>query len=186
MADSDTQSGKYDLLTQLFELINTSSKQEQFTILKHLLKDHIDSYLFKIIIDLPADQQTLLHEQLQTDHFKEKDMEDQASQTIDLDEREAPRKPCLLSVDFSTEDISHNDIVRDISIGGLFIETGAAISIGRELELNFQIPDSSETMKVSGKIVWKNENGVGLQFNNLNKEQAELIKHYTDEQKEQE
>ena len=48
---------KYDYIARLFDLINTISEEQLLIILKQLLKDKLSTHIFKLVIDLPDEQQ---------------------------------------------------------------------------------------------------------------------------------
>jgi hypothetical protein len=55
-------SSKYHFIARLFELMNTISEDQLLIILKQLLKDKLSTHIFKLVIDLPDEQQTALLE----------------------------------------------------------------------------------------------------------------------------
>jgi type IV pilus assembly protein PilZ len=105
-------------------------------------------------------------------------MEHQPEKTITLDERESPRKPCTLTVDYQSQNSEHSEHILDIGTGGVFIETTEPIAVGQELSLNFTFPDSQDKIKVNGEIVWRNTKGIGVKFIGINQQQVDEIKTY--------
>jgi PilZ domain len=65
-----------------------------------------------------------------------------------------------------SEDTSH---VRDISVGGIFIETQKRLPIDATVELNFLVEDGSIVVKAAVRYVLPGV-GVGLQFENIRTE----------------
>jgi Tfp pilus assembly protein PilZ len=63
----------------------------------------------------------------------------------------------------------HRDFVRDISAGGLLIETGGKFVIGQEVSLAFMEPSSRKQAKVMSQISWIGPQRIGLRFNTNDK-----------------
>ena len=59
------------------------------------------------------------------------------------------------------------DFVRNISAGGLYIETSLVSELGQQLNMTFSHPESGNPIKVSGKIVRVDSGGIGVRFNKL-------------------
>jgi hypothetical protein len=59
--------------------------------------------------------------------------------------------------------------VRDISVGGVFIETRKKLPIDAKVELNFLVPDGGIVAKAAVRYVLSGV-GVGLQFENIRTE----------------
>ena len=93
-----------------------------------------------------------------------------------MDERRsAPRKHFLTMITYATLDRAYNDFTRDISEGGVFIETHMPFSIGQSLSMTFPVPNLHRHLKLSGEIVRLDENGVGVQFKLTTKQQEEVV-----------
>jgi Tfp pilus assembly protein PilZ len=85
------------------------------------------------------------------------------------------RKSCMISTDYVVDGRSFDGFVLDISPAGAFIETGEAFAAGQQIQLTFSLPNKPGQMNVSGKILWKGELGIGLQFKDLSRQQIDLI-----------
>ena len=59
------------------------------------------------------------------------------------------------------------DFVRNISAGGLYIETNLVTELGQKLTMTFSNPDSSDPVKVLGKVIRVDSEGIGVKFNRL-------------------
>ena len=79
-------------------------------------------------------------------------------------QREYPRKSCFIPVTCATSDGVFTDFVRNISAGGVFIETSEPFSVGQQLKLMFWPTDGEEPIKTTGKIMWRGPGGVGVKF----------------------
>jgi uncharacterized protein (TIGR02266 family) len=170
--------GRYNVLVRLFELINKTSEDQQLSLLKYLHKGNLTSPVLKLIIDMPHEEQSALLVEL-----KEMYSDQQPEKTITLDERESPRKSCSLTVDYQSQDSEHSEHILDIGTGGVFIETAEPIAVGQELTLNFTFPDSQDTIKVNGEIVWRNPKGIGVKFIGMTRQHVDKIKTYIADEK---
>jgi len=86
------------------------------------------------------------------------------------DRRIHARKSCLIPVDYLIGGRTHRDFVRDISAGGLLIETGGKFVVGQEVSLTFMEPSSGKQAKVMAQIAWIGPHRIGLRFNANDKE----------------
>lgn len=86
------------------------------------------------------------------------------------------RVPIQMLVDYKTGGNYLFDFCRDMGTGGVFIESNKPLSVGAELELTFTIPDSKETLRTSGKVIWSQKPiidrkdispGMGIQFSDF-------------------
>lgn len=74
-------------------------------------------------------------------------------------------------------------LTNDISAGGVFVSTYRPIEVGSHLELEFALPEG--TIKVKGTVRWRRDStemtpGVGISFEELSAENANLIKRFCD------
>ncbi|WP_319525764.1 PilZ domain-containing protein [uncultured Desulfosarcina sp.] len=93
-----------------------------------------------------------------------------------LDYREDSRIPCFLPVDYSTATRVYQDFINNLSNGGVFIETAAALREGQSISLIFTVPNLQKSFKISGTIVRTERDGIGVKFSKkLTPYQKELI-----------
>jgi Tfp pilus assembly protein PilZ len=93
------------------------------------------------------------------------------------EQRDDPRIPCLIAVDYSDCNRVYHDFIQDLSRGGVFIETREPLEIGETMALTFTMPGSDNHFKMLGKIVRVGDGGFGVQFiNKLSQYQEEIIK----------
>jgi uncharacterized protein (TIGR02266 family) len=78
--------------------------------------------------------------------------------------REHSRKSLFTVVDYRNSSRTYRDFIKNISFGGIFIETPQQLSVGETLLLTFQIPKSNKPIKVEGEIVQTTPQGVGIRF----------------------
>ncbi|HSM90394.1 MAG TPA: PilZ domain-containing protein, partial [Desulfobacterales bacterium] len=86
-------------------------------------------HLFKLIVEMSEEQQLLLLDQLSSPLETEP-----PERTLSLEEtepsmRENPRKTCLINADCRIQGNSFRSYILDISIGGVFIETGERVPV---------------------------------------------------------
>jgi len=80
-----------------------------------------------------------------------------------LEQRTAPREPFISEILYAMKGKAHQDISRDISINGIFIETAANLKAGDTLTICFEMTRGSP-IKVEGEIVRIGQGGVGVRF----------------------
>ncbi len=107
------------------------------------------SRLLKLILDMSESEQLLLLER---------------AKSI-IDERMLPRRLCLIPVNCTVEEQSYKGLILDINSTGVYIDIDETLSIGQKIILAFFSPFSLNTIQVSGKIIWRGTNGIGVHFN---------------------
>ena len=113
--------------------------------------------LIKLILDLPPDQRLQLLKQAEA----------MASPSSDENERDTSRKPFTASLSFYLDNITHNGKSRDVSAGGMFIETILdvnVVKIGDVLAIYFPRSKKEGTVKVPARITRVTPEGVGVEF----------------------
>ena len=91
--------------------------------------------------------------------------------------REYPRLSCYLQVDFAAGGKAYQSYIRDLSAGGVFIETKDAFKVGQEVSLCFTLSESDAAMpfKLKGKVTRVYPDGIGVQYLNMSKYQRQII-----------
>ena len=89
--------------------------------------------------------------------------------------RKTPRKPFSLSVQYATEHEILTDFPRDVSSGGMFIETSAPLSVGQQITLTFSPPNQKEPIRVTAEVAWTGPGGVGVRFTSSSKDLEKMI-----------
>ena len=87
-----------------------------------------------------------------------------------------PRSACHLTVGYTTGDQVYEDIIKNISRGGAFIETRTPFSVGEKLAMTFSASRDAEPVKISGSIVWTGSLGVGVRFDGPKQDIEALIR----------
>jgi hypothetical protein len=78
--------------------------------------------------------------------------------------REYPRRPVVQQVDYAIGDRFYQDPMRDISVGGMFIETSLSLSIGQEVTVSIPFSDGRPPVRVRGQVVRVVRDGIGIRF----------------------
>ena len=91
--------------------------------------------------------------------------------------REYPRLACYLMVDFASQGKAYRSCIRDISAGGVFIETKEAFTPGQEIALCFTLSESNQMLpfKVKGRVTRVYSDGIGVQYENMTGYQRDII-----------
>jgi Tfp pilus assembly protein PilZ len=84
------------------------------------------------------------------------------------EKRKYPRRSTLIDITYlSDQRRIFEDFVRNISAGGLFIETNFLSELGQKLTMTFFHPGSGDPIKVLGKVIRVDSGGIGVKFNKL-------------------
>jgi pimeloyl-ACP methyl ester carboxylesterase/Tfp pilus assembly protein PilZ len=89
--------------------------------------------------------------------------------------REYERKRYSGLVNYVVNQTTYADLIKDISAGGIYIQTGSPFSAGQEIEMTFQISTSMEDVRLNGEVARIGESGMGIKFKMANPEQAAKI-----------
>jgi len=116
-----------------------------------------DSHLKEMLDDVSSYIETLSKEQ------KGKALAE-LEELLDKDRREHARVPCSIPVSCATEAGAFKDLIRDISAGGAFIRTAEAFSPGEEITLALSFSNLKAPLKITGQIVWRTSQGIGVKF----------------------
>src|SRR4051794_22061531 len=87
------------------------------------------------------------------------------------EKRQHPRVPVELTVAYASRGDLQNDLVTDISAGGLFVRTPNPPNVGTEIDLSVVIRPSGPPISVKGKVCWRREHepnrGMGVEFQGI-------------------
>lgn len=106
---------------------------------------------------------------------------EQRLQLLDLtsswkaDVRHAPRESYTELLNFTSKNGTHYGHARDVSATGVFIMTPAEFEIGMQVKLVLTFISAPNPVRLSGKIVRKTEEGVGVQFDTGSSRQVEEL-----------
>lgn len=168
---SGPSSSRYMVLARLFEMVDQLSEDQKLLLIKSLHKEVLTSYLCKLIIDLGEEQQLAL-----LDRLKEITSVEIPEKTVNLDERETPRKSCNIDVEYTTQDQKYTNTILDISPAGVFIETDDPPEVGQKITLIFSFLAFEDHFEVTGEIVWRSPQGIGVKFYDLTLDKQKRIR----------
>jgi hypothetical protein len=83
-------------------------------------------------------------------------------QRISKEKRQHARKPLPAFIDFVAEGRNYREFTRDISEGGVYIETSTPFSVGKKVVITF--PGFSKPLKLTGRIARVDDRGIGVRF----------------------
>lgn len=80
------------------------------------------------------------------------------------DQRRHPRTPCSIITEYVIENQTHKDLIKNISLGGAFIESRHRFPVDLVISQSFFFPNFEIPIRSQSKIVWADTNGFGVQF----------------------
>ena len=96
--------------------------------------------------------------------------------------RKSDRKQCNIQIRYATKKLISSDTIMDISQRGLFIKTRGSINVtrgsinvGEEIMLSFNMDGYDRPFKMKGKVVRSTQEGIGIEFKELNPYIAEML-----------
>jgi type IV pilus assembly protein PilZ len=94
-----------------------------------------------------------------------------------VEQRRFRRTSLALPVVFTVRDSweTFDGIARDISLGGMFIESPSAPSFGTAILVRVALPGRREQVLLPGIVRWTGHNGVGIQFGLLGARETHAI-----------
>jgi hypothetical protein len=92
------------------------------------------------------------------------------------DKRVHPRVPLVADVVCEVSGgASIHGRAKDISIGGMFIESETPVTFGTEVSIVVRLPNTKADCRLPGTIRWLNPGGVGVQFGLLGARETHAI-----------
>ena len=174
MIDNDRQLFRFSATARLLGLLSSLSQDQFIAVLQQTVGDGFMHQLFKLVLDMPVDQQRAMLKKL------EGKMLDDGK----VDRRGYSRKPCLINVTYTVQNRRYKGFILDISAFGVFIETKDFFSVGQETALQFSIPTYPQSFELTGEIVWSGTQGFGLKFTYLTQKQLRIIKAFSEKMEE--
>ena len=91
------------------------------------------------------------------------------------EKRQSDRKKLIVDVNFNGGDATGIANTRDIGIGGLYMTTNAKLETGTMIFMRMTV--GGKEVALSGAVVYTDpEQGVGVRFQNVSDENAELLR----------
>jgi hypothetical protein len=78
--------------------------------------------------------------------------------------RRGLRIPYHTAVELNTSAGPAKGMIRNISIGGLFVDTKTRLSVGQKFEMNFRFRSGNHSMKLLAQVVRETSEGLGLKL----------------------
>ena len=181
MIASDPALGKFGITARLFKLVSEMPKDQQLILLKQLLGTGVGAHLYKLIVQMNEEQQVILLEQMGQLQPVELPVRTVSLEETESSMRENPRKPCLINANYRIENRNYKSYLLDISIGGVFIETNKRFPAGRGLLLRFSLPNRPQPFTLNGRIAWSSDRGFGVSFDKITELQSEILKSFVDQ-----
>jgi Tfp pilus assembly protein PilZ len=89
--------------------------------------------------------------------------------------RVSVRKACIIPLNYAVQNRIYLDHIKNISKSGLFIETGNPLLVGDEIFMSFNMQGYDRPLKIKGKIVHANQQGIGVEFKEISPYVAQMI-----------
>ena len=80
------------------------------------------------------------------------------------EERQAPRVEERLDVELEVDGARHPAASRNVSTGGMFIETPLALKVGQRVKLKFAVPAQKDPIATEAEVRWVEQDGAGIRF----------------------
>jgi CheY-like chemotaxis protein len=91
------------------------------------------------------------------------------------EKRRHERFDCLVAVDYDVSSSTYQSCLRDISLGGAYLESEQPALLGSGLTLSLSAPGVTRSCKVQGKVIRCDPKGIGVSFEHLSLKQKEVI-----------
>ena len=75
-----------------------------------------------------------------------------------------PRKPCSVPLKNAASNQDYMGIIKNISKGGLYIESDHPVAVGKKLKLSLPSKKKATKIRLHGKVVWSKPGGFGVEF----------------------
>jgi len=83
---------------------------------------------------------------------------------LGLGDRDDIRRRYDQTITFSTQNRQYSALCKDISNGGIFVQTSEIFRLGQLVTLDIPFSQGKESIKVPAEIVRVNPDGIGLRF----------------------
>jgi hypothetical protein len=124
----------------------------------------ITHQLFQLIVEMSEDEKRTLLKVLKAGLLKGKSR------------RQHFRKPLHVPVRYTNKAGSTSGLIQDISLGGVFITSRGAFSVGESVSVAFSPASIEKTVWITGDVMRVTPAGVGVRFRSMNDiQKAEVI-----------
>ncbi len=103
------------------------------------------------------------------------------------EKRKEPRIPVRIRIQYETADKFFEDYIRNLSLGGIFVETSKPLPVHTKLKIQLSLPEMEEPLVVDGVVVHtlrvgreaaQPVNGMGIKFSTLDNQSKQLLEEY--------
>ncbi len=103
-----------------------------------------------------------------------------------IEKRRYPRLPIEIKFHCYDREPKHGNGLlhfysKNLSCGGVYLKGDTSFNIGSVLHMDFKLPGLKQIISVSGVIVRKEENGLGVRFLTLNIDEFETVENFVNE-----
>jgi len=144
-----------------------SSRDEIFVLLGHLSDFDLASLLIKHVLD---QDEYKIRELLSCFESRKISIYDEQNKNLlDINERSSPRLSISMEITIQSSDRSLNEVAKDISQTGMFINTCEAFSLNEKVLISFFINrnDHKEQLFFESSVVRLHKNGIGVEFQSM-------------------
>lgn len=89
--------------------------------------------------------------------------------------RKQSREACSITVDYIVDEETFHDYIKNISAGGVFIETGRKFEVGQEVVLSFTMPRYPSLLEIRGEVIRADSGGIAVKFKRNEKKHSSLM-----------
>ena len=107
--------------------------------------------LFELMMNIPKHEQETVIKELEERLFAS-------------NRRRHIRKPYFMVVDYTAQNRTYKDFIKNISTGGVFIASRSPIPIGQKISMTFPLPACKKHVRLTGEIVRSNGKGIAVKF----------------------
>jgi len=123
----------------------------------------ITHQLFQLITEMSEDEKRILLKLLRRGALKGKCR------------RQHFRKPVHMPVRYTNKDGLSSAVIRDISLGGVFILSRRPVSLGQSLSVFFSPANFEKTVWITGDVMRVAPEGIGVRFRSMNQMQKAVV-----------
>lgn len=100
------------------------------------------------------------------------------------EKRRYRRYKCNLPAELDVDSLSYEGVIRNISLGGSFVETDVAFQVGQTISLTMVSLSTYKSSAFVGKIILTSHEGVYVEFDTISLKQKQIIRTIMEENEE--
>lgn len=105
---------------------------------------------------------------------------DDELRSVSKNTRAHERYDLLVALDFDIRDMTRHCSLRDISLGGAYIETDHEVAVGETITLTLSSPALKNSCSIDAIVVRREKNGIGIRFLFTGPHQSRMIQAMID------